>query len=278
MIAPASGNVPYEATSESEFAVARFSSGTKCGHRRVLRRPPQQREDLDEERDDHQQPEAVDERQRRDAARPRPRSQHTITLRRSNRSTITPPSVARKKPGTMRTPDHEAERGRRAVRRPGRRARGSRRSRPSRPGSRTTCASQSLKNGRVPNSRHGAGGIECSSDEGGMNGAGSGLTHASAYGERLRHHGAAGSDQPARPRRDPLARRLFAVFLVAFFAAVFFVGFFFVAFFLAAFFFGLLLRPGPWPRARAAARPPPRASARGRVHARGGPSRSWCRR
>ncbi len=42
-----------------------------------------------------------------------------------------------------------------------------------------TCASQSLKNGRVPNSRHGAGGIECSSDEGGMNGADSGLTRPS---------------------------------------------------------------------------------------------------
>ena len=52
--------------------------------------------------------------------------------------------------------------------------------RPSRRGSRSTCASQSLKNGRVPKSRHGAGGIGCSSDEGGMNGAGSGLTRSSA--------------------------------------------------------------------------------------------------
>ena len=61
-------------------------------------------------------------------------------------------------------------------------------------GSRSTCASQSLKNGRVPKSRHGAGGIECSSDEGGMNGAGSGLTHASGYGEGRGDQGAAGSE------------------------------------------------------------------------------------
>jgi len=39
-----------------------------------------------------------------------------------------------------------------------------------------TWESQSLKNGRVPKSRHGAGGIDVSSDEGGMKGAGSELT------------------------------------------------------------------------------------------------------
>ena len=31
VMSAASGNVPYDATSESELAVARFSSGTKCG-------------------------------------------------------------------------------------------------------------------------------------------------------------------------------------------------------------------------------------------------------
>ena len=108
----------------------------------------------------------------------RPRSQHTITLRRSNRSTMTPPSVARKKPGTIRT----------AITRLNAAAESSE-TRPvswriakkptQSPRLENTCASQSLKNGRVPKSRHGAGGIECSSDEGGMNGAGSGLTHAS---------------------------------------------------------------------------------------------------
>ena len=40
------------------------------GHRRVLRRAPHQREDLDQERDQHQLDEVVEERQERRAARP----------------------------------------------------------------------------------------------------------------------------------------------------------------------------------------------------------------
>ena len=105
----------------------------------------------------------------------RPRSQHTITLRRSNRSTITPPSVARKKPGTIRTamtrlnaaadPFDTRSVSWRIAKKP-----------TQSPRLEKTWASQSLKNGRVPKSRHGAGGIECSSDEGGMKGADSGLT------------------------------------------------------------------------------------------------------
>ena len=90
----------------------------------------------------------------RSARRGRGRSS-TMTLRRSNRSTMTPPSVARKKPGSHADADDEAERGRRVVRDLGGRCRGSRRSPTQSPRLENTCASQSLKNGREPKSRHG---------------------------------------------------------------------------------------------------------------------------
>src|SRR4051812_44227994 len=171
----------------------------------------------------------------------RPRSQHTITLRRSNRSTMTPPKVARKNPGTIRT----------AITRLNAAVASSAillvswriAMKPTQsPRLEKTCASQSLKNGRVPKSRQGAGGIECSSEEGGMNGAGSGLTHASGYGEGRADQGAAGSESAGSAGgATRCAGLLAAVFLAAFFAAVFLVVFFFVAFFLVAFFFAFFL-------------------------------------
>ena len=84
-------------------------------HRRGLRRAPQQREDLE--------PEARSARGRArlstngsSTSRPaRPMSQSTITLRRSKRSMITPPTVPRKKPGTHAGDHDEAHRGARVV-------------------------------------------------------------------------------------------------------------------------------------------------------------------
>ena len=90
--------------------------GHEVRHRRVLRRAPQQGEDLDEERDDAPASRGCRRTAASRSARPARGRSTTITLRRSNRSTMTPPSVARKKPGHHPHRDHEAERGGRAVR------------------------------------------------------------------------------------------------------------------------------------------------------------------
>ena len=97
-------------------------------------------------------------------------SQLTITLRRSNLSMITPPTVPRKKPGTTRvtitrlTAAPELFDTRAAIARIAMRPIQS-------PRLETNCASHSRKNDLLPNSRHGAGGIGGSSASRGMNGA-----------------------------------------------------------------------------------------------------------
>ena len=65
-----SGNVPYAATSESEFADASCSGSlTMFGTDRVLRRPPQQRQHLDEEREHDEPEQVVEEREQREQTR-----------------------------------------------------------------------------------------------------------------------------------------------------------------------------------------------------------------
>ena len=152
--------------------------GHEVRHRRVLRRAPEQGEDLDEERDDDQQPEAVHERQRRDQrGPPEVAADHHL----APVEPVDDHAAERREEEAGHHPDgdDEAERGGRAVRDAvGQLARMAKNPTQS-PRLEKTWASQSLKNGRVPKSRHGAGGIECSSEEGGMKGAGSGLTHSS---------------------------------------------------------------------------------------------------
>ena len=66
-----SGNVPNAATRPSELADASCSgSFTMLGTRRVLGRPPQQREHLDRERQDHEAPDVLPERQQREQPGP----------------------------------------------------------------------------------------------------------------------------------------------------------------------------------------------------------------
>ena len=109
-----SGNVPNAATSPSEFADASWSgSFTMFGTRRVLRRPPQQREHLDQERDDDETEQVRPRTAAARAAPARPMSHVTITTLRFQRSTSAPPSGASTKPGQHARDHHEADRGRR---------------------------------------------------------------------------------------------------------------------------------------------------------------------
>ena len=106
-------------------------------------------------------------------------SQNTITLRRSKRSMITPPTVPRKKPGTTRasitrlTAAPELSETRAAMARIAMSPIQS-------PVLETTCAIQSRKNDLVPKTRQSSGGTGASSGLRGMNGAWSLLTCASA--------------------------------------------------------------------------------------------------
>src|SRR4051812_22870605 len=97
----ATGNVPYAATSDNEFAVARWLVGTRFGtdaslagdHSSV---PISRMNDATTSVDTWSMNGSV----RSTAARST--SQETITFLRSQRSTSTPAIGARKKPGTMR--------------------------------------------------------------------------------------------------------------------------------------------------------------------------------
>ena len=102
-IAAPIGNVPYDATSDRVFADASLSSGTKCGtdasfagpHSSVM---------ISMKNDAITSSHRLLTNGTVQISAARPRSQSTMILRRSKRSTMTPPSVARKNPGSMRAP------------------------------------------------------------------------------------------------------------------------------------------------------------------------------
>ena len=148
-------------------------------------------------------------------------SHNTITLRRSNRSTITPPTVPRRNPGSTRvtitrlTAAPELSETRAAIARIAMSPIQS-------PRLEITWASHNRKNDCVPNTRHGAGGIGGLSASGGMNGA-PGLAGCSSaiLGSSCAVGGVL--DQPTWPSSDAFSTVPVAVvrLAVAFFAVVF---------------------------------------------------------
>ena len=95
------GNVPYDAASESELAAESCSPSTRFGtvaacagpHKSVSTSRPSETSS---------NPGRLSMNGSARSRLARPMSQATITLRRSNLSMITPPTVPRKKPGTTR--------------------------------------------------------------------------------------------------------------------------------------------------------------------------------
>ena len=99
----ARGNVPYDATRESVLADARFSSGTKWGTDASFA-GPQSNVMISMKKDATTSSARLLTNGNVEISAARPRSHNTMIRRRSKRSTITPPSVARKKPGSIRAP------------------------------------------------------------------------------------------------------------------------------------------------------------------------------
>ncbi len=163
------GKVPYDAASDNEFADDSCSSGTRFGtdaacagpHNRVSTSSPSEM---------RSRPAIPFTNGRHTRRLARPMSQSTITLRRSNRSMITPPTVPSRKPGSTRvvmtrlTAAPELLDTRAAMARMAMRPIQS-------PRLETHCAVQSRKNALVPNTRHGASGRGGSEASDGMNGA-----------------------------------------------------------------------------------------------------------
>ncbi len=166
----------------------------------------------------------------------RPMSHSTITLRRSKRSMMTPPTVPRRKPGSTRvvmtrlTAAPELSDTRAAMARIAIRPIQS-------PRLETTCAVQSRKKVLLPKTRHGASGIGGSDASEGMNGAS--RSRLLVGHPRLRPGSGARSGRRGRLPRRPLGGRLLCRRLLRrrllrgpdFFAGAFLAVDFFVAFF-----------------------------------------------
>src|SRR5215471_2519657 len=168
--ADASGKVPKAATSPSEFAEVRCSWSTRLGIDASFA-GPQSSDRISSANETTTRPVSVSTNGKSASSAARPKSQAIMTRRRSKRSTMTPPTVARKNPGTTRAtitrltaapepPDTRAAIARIAM------------IPIQSPRLDTTWATQSLKNERVPKTRQNAGGTPVSSGDGGMKGAG----------------------------------------------------------------------------------------------------------
>ena len=106
-----SGTCRRRRRATASWPSARWSAGTRFGTDASLAGDHSSVTISSSERRHDEAPHRVDERQRGEHARPRPRSQTTITFLRSQRSTSTPATGARKKPG------HDAGRSSRGRRR-----------------------------------------------------------------------------------------------------------------------------------------------------------------
>src|SRR5215207_8304930 len=166
----ATGKVPKAAKRPSEFAEVSCFVSTRLGMDASFA-GPHSNERISSANDTRTSPTRLSTNGSNARSPARPKSQATITRRRSKRSTITPPTVARKKPGTTRAtitrltaapdpPDTRAAIARIAM------------IPIQSPRLDTTWATQSLKNERVPKTRQNAGGRPVSSGDAGMNGAG----------------------------------------------------------------------------------------------------------
>ena len=224
-------------------------------HRRFLGRRPQQREHLEHQRRRRTGPRPCSTNGRETSTTARPRSQVTITFLRSQRSTSTPPTGARKNPGTMPGAHHQADgRLRRAAARPGRRWTAMATSPSQSPSAETTWASHRRKNDGEPRSWRPADGLlvghrrPSSSVVGSSPDGRARLRHGSSgYGRGRRRPGRWTLRPPSSSAPAGLASR-----------AVFFGGRLAGAFFLVAFLAPVLLGRALGPPVLAAARPPAR--------------------
>src|SRR5437763_1413405 len=166
----ASGNVPNAAKRPSEFADVSCFVSTRFGMDASFA-GPHSNERISSKNDTMTSPIKLSTNGSTARSPARPKSHATMTRRRSKRSTITPPTVARKNPGTTRAtitrltaapdpPDTRAAMARIAM------------IPIQSPRLETTWATHNLKNERVPKTRQKAGGRPVSSGEAGMNGAG----------------------------------------------------------------------------------------------------------
>ena len=95
------GKVPYAAASENELAEASFSDATRLGTDASLA-GDHSSVSTSSTSEATNRPQTVFTNGRVSRTRPRPTSQPTMTRRRSQRSTSTPPTEARKNPGIIR--------------------------------------------------------------------------------------------------------------------------------------------------------------------------------